>query len=335
MKIVCLCDMAITPEIMSQMNALQKYGAEVVIIDDEMMQTPKAITEVMLTTEQKGADACPANPQFIEEAKDADIVVVHAAPVNSEVLKTASKLKYVMVLRSGIENVHAELCAEMGVEIISAPGRSAHAVADCTVGLMLSEAKNIARGHHQLMNGKWVKQFANFEYTHDMRNMTIGIIGAGQIGSKVIKRLSGFDCKVIVHDPFMKDEALIEMGYTPVTLPQLLQQSDFVSLHLRLSESTSELIGKEELDMMKPTAYLINVSRSGLVDENALINALQNKSIGGGAFDVFSEEPLSEASPFLQLDNVTITPHLAGTSMDTFSNSVEIIYHEVEQRIAN
>ncbi len=335
MKVVCLCDMAITPEIMSQMNGLKEYGAEVVLIDDEMMQTPKAITEVMLTTEQKGADACPANSQLISQAKDADIIVVHAAPVNTAVLKGATKLKYVMVLRSGIENVHAELCAEMGIEVISAPGRSAHAVADCTVGLMLSEMKNIARGHHNLMNGKWVKQFPNFEYTHDMRNMTIGIIGAGQIGTKVIKRLSGFDCKVIVHDPFMADEALIEMGYTPVSLPQLLQQSDFVSLHLRLSKSTSELIGEKELEMMKPTAYLINVARSGLVNEEALVAALQNKAIGGGAFDVFSEEPLSEDNPFLQLDNVTITPHLAGTSMDTFSNCVEIIYNEIKPRIAN
>lgn len=329
MKVVCLCDMAITPELMGKMKELELSGHNVVIIDDDMMQTPKDITRVMLKTEQEGADSCPANEQFIKESQDADIVVVHAAPVNKQVLESAKKLKYVMVLRSGIENVNKNICDDMKVQIINAPGRSAHAVADCTVGLMLSELKNIARGHHDLMNGKWTKKFPNFEYTHDLRNLKVGIIGAGQIGSKVIKRLSGFECDVIVHDPFISDVELEKQGYKAVTLEKLLQESDIVSLHLRLSETTENFIGQKELELMKPTSYLINVARSGLTDKHALVTALKEKWIGGGAFDVFDEEPLSEDNPFLSLDNVTITPHLAGTSMDTFGNSVEIIYDEI------
>lgn len=326
MKIVCSCDLAINEKVMEPMKEFEKtLGAEVVLFHDEMMQTPKAITEVMLKTEQEGADASSANPKFIEEAKDADILVVHAAPVNSEVIREAKNLKYVAVLRSGIENVNQKLCEERGIKIINAPGRSAHAVADCAVGLMLAEMKNIARGHKCLMEGKWVKQFVNFNYTHDMRKCTVGIIGAGQIGQKVINRLKGFECNIIVHDPFVSDEVLKEQGYTPVSLDELLQQSDFVSIHLRLSEKTEKYLGSREFGLMKKTAYFINCARAGLVDEEALIDALQKKEIGGAALDVFNEEPLGENSPFLKLDNVTITPHVAGTSVDTFGNSVEII----------
>lgn len=329
MKIVCVCDMAITPEVMSIMNTLEKYDAQVVILADSQMQTPKAITEVMIKVEQEGADASPANPDVIEACRDADVVVVHVTPINTAVLEQAKNLKYVALMRSGAENVNIEMCKERGIHVINAPGRSAHAVADCTLGLMLAEAKNIARGHKALMDGKWIKQFANFDYTHDLRKCTMGIVGAGDIGRKVIDRLKGFGANIIVHDPYMPDEALVAMGLTPVGKDELLAQADFVSAHLRLSETTEKFFGAHEFELMKETAYFINTARAGLVDEAALIDALQNKRIGGAALDVFNDEPLGDDSPFLKLDNVTITPHLAGTSTDTFANSVEIIREDL------
>jgi D-3-phosphoglycerate dehydrogenase len=335
MKIICVCDMAINETVMQPMKELEKeFGAEVVLFHDEQMQTPKDITEVMLKTEQEGADASPANPALVEAAKDADILVVHASPVNTQVIENAPNLKYVAVLRSGTENVNHQLCQERGIKIISAPGRSAPAVADCTVGLMLCEMKNIARGHKGLMEGKWIKKFVNFNYIHDMRKCTVGIIGAGQIGQKVISRLKGFECNVIVHDPFVPDEVLREKGFEPVSLEELLKESDIVSIHLRLSEKTQKFMGEKEFKLMKKTASFINCARAGLVDEEALIRALQNKEIGGAALDVFSEEPLPQDSPFLALDNVTLTPHVAGTSVDTFGNSVEIIKELLEKELA-
>lgn len=331
MKILCCCDMAINLEVMKLMKELEKYGAEVILLDDDMMQTPKAITEVMLKTEQEGADSCPANPKLIEAIKDVDIVVVHVTPVNTEVLNAAKKLQYVMVLRSGIENIEKNICEERGIKIINAPGRSAHAVADCTVGLMLSEMKNIARGHKGLMEGKWLKKFDNFNYIHDLRKCTVGIIGAGQIGQKVIDRLKGFGCNIIIHDPFVSDEDVEKLGYKAVSLKELMSTSDIVTLHLRLSEKTEKIIGKNELEMMKNTAMLVNTARSGLIDEDALVYALQNKLIGGAALDVFGEEPLSEDNPLLSLNNVTMSPHVSGTSTDTFSNSVEIIFEQLQK----
>jgi D-3-phosphoglycerate dehydrogenase len=327
--------MAITPAVMSNMKMLEKFDHEVVILEDSQMQSPKAITEVMLKVEQQGADASPANPDVIEACRDADIVVVHVSPINAAVLEQAQNLKYVAVMRSGVENVNIDICKARGIHVINAPGRSAHAVADCTLALMLAEAKNIARGHKGLMEGKWIKQFANFNYTHDIRNCTMGIIGAGDIGRKVIDRLKGFGANIIVHDPYLADDVLEGMGLTPVTMDELLVQSDFISLHLRLSETTEKFFGTREFELMKDTAYFINTARSGLVDEAALVDALQNKRIGGAALDVFNEEPLGDKSPFLELDNVTITPHLSGTSTDTFANSVELIRDDLINMLEN
>jgi D-3-phosphoglycerate dehydrogenase len=326
MKVLCVCDIAISLEVMAPMKKLEKYGAEVVFWEDSQMQSPDDITKVMLKTEQEGADSCPADPEVIKQCEDADIIVVHVSPVNSDVLSKAERLKYVAVLRSGLENINVALCRERGIHVISAPGRSAHAVADLTVGLMIAENRNIARGHKDLFDGLWTKYFANIMYVHDMRKCTVGIIGAGQIGQKVIERLKGFRSKIIVHDPFIADGRLREMGYVPVSLEDLLKQSDFVSIHLRLSDKTEKFIGEKELSLMKDSAYFINCARAGLVDEDALIKALAEYRIGGAAIDVFGTEPLPANSPYLKLNNVTLTPHVAGTSVDTFSNSVEIIF---------
>ncbi|MFZ5644912.1 MAG: 2-hydroxyacid dehydrogenase [Bacillota bacterium] len=329
MKIVCVCDYPINELVMAPIKELTKYGAEVVFLKDEQMQSPKNITEVVRICEAKGADASPANPALVEAGKDADIIVVHCSPVNTEVLQAARKLKCVAVLRSGTENVNEKLCQERGIKIINAPGRSAHAVADFTVGMMIAEARNIARGHMGLMQGKWRKDFVNSFYMHDLRKCTVGIIGAGQIGQKVIERLKGFGCSIIVHDPFVPEESVAKLGVPAVSLEDLLSQSDFVCLHLRLSEKTEKFIGKEQLDLMKQTAFLINTARSGLIDHDALFHALDDGDIGGAALDVFDVEPLPADFPFLQLENVTITPHTAGTSVDTFDNSVEIILDEL------
>lgn len=332
LKIVCCCDIAIPPTLMAGLKKLEeKYDVKVELFEDDWMQVSENITEVMLKVEQEGAEASPANPAFIEAAKDADILVVHASPVNSALINQAPNLKYIMVLRSGIENVNEELCKEKGITVINAPGRSAPAVADMTVGMILAENKNIARGHKAMMDGEWRKIYTNTFYIHDLARCTVGIIGIGYIGRQVEKRLKAFGCKILVHDPFMAKEEVEALGYTAATKEEILKQSDFVTLHLRLSEKTHHFIKKEDLEMMKPEAFFINAARAGLVDEEALIEILQEKKIGGAALDVFEKEPLGKDHPILKLDNITITPHLAGTSMDTFANSVDIIYERLDK----
>ncbi|EGK60882.1 D-3-phosphoglycerate dehydrogenase [Centipeda periodontii DSM 2778] len=323
-KILCVADGGITVQMMEELRALEKFGAEITIVEDKDMYAMGPITDRMTLIEHKGIDAAPTCEALLENCADKDILVVHVASINKEVIEKAKHLKVAAVLRGGYENADVPLLTEKGVKLINAPWRSANAVADFTVGMMIAENKNIARSHHLLMEGKWCKKYDNQSYIHDMRKMTVGIIGYGYIGQRVRMRLQGFECKVLVHDPYADPKQFADHNVEFVALDELLRQSDMVTLHLRLSEKTEHFIGKDELSKMKSTAYLINTARAGLVDTAALADALRDHVIGGAAIDVYDVEPLPADHPYLRLSNITLTSHLAGTSCDTMMTSVEI-----------
>lgn len=329
-KVLLVADGGVTPELMKKMFELEKYGADVTMVEDKDMYAMGPITDRMLQIEKGGVNAAPTCEALLENCRDKDIIVVHVASINKEIINACEKLKLVAVLRGGYENADVNELTKKGIKLINAPWRSANAVADFTVGMMIAENKNIARSHKMIFEGKWCKKFVNQKYIHDMCECTVGIIGFGYIGQRVVERLKGFGSKVVVYDPFIDPEIIKNHGCIPVSLDQLLKQSDFVTVHLRLSEKTEKFIGKKELEKMKSTAYLINTARSGLVDTDALVDALKNKRIGGAAIDVFDQEPLPSDSPFLELDNITLTSHLAGTSCDTMKNSVEIGFDDIK-----
>lgn len=330
-KILCVYDGGITRELMEQMKGLEEYGAEVSFAEDKEMYAMGPITDRMLLIEQKGIDAAPTCQALLEQCRDKDILVVHVASINKQVIEACPNLKVAVVLRGGFENADVSELTKRKIPLINAPWRSADAVADFTVGMMIAENKNIARSHKLIFDGQWCKKYANQEYIHNMRNCTVGLIGYGYIGSRVAKRLSGFESRVIVYDPFVKREELEKEGVETVgSLDELLAQADFVSMHLRLSKHTEKFMGKEEFAKMKSTAYFINTARAGIVDTEALINALQTKQIGGAAIDVYDIEPLPKDHPYLQLDNITLTSHLAGTSCDTMRTSVEIGFKDLK-----
>lgn len=331
-KILCVADGGITVDLFSKMRDLEKdYDVEVQIVEDPDMYAMGPITDRMLLIEQHGIDAAPNCQNLLDNCKDADIIAVHVASINKDVIAACDHLKVAAVLRGGYENADVEALTKNGTQLINAPWRSADAVADFTVGMMIAENKNIARSHKLIFEGKWCKKYTNQEYIHNMRMCTVGLIGYGYIGSRVGERLKGFGSRVIVYDPFVDSKKSEEQGVTSVTLDELLTQSDFVSIHLRLSDKTHHFMGKEEFAKMKDTAYFINTARAGLVDTNALVEALQSKTIGGAAIDVYDVEPLPMDHPYLKLDNITLTSHLAGTSCDTMRCSVEIGYEEIER----
>ncbi|WP_182354741.1 2-hydroxyacid dehydrogenase [Flaviflexus huanghaiensis] len=331
-KILCVADGGITPDMMRDFTGLEEHGANVTIVEDKDMGTIGDITDRMGLLERSGIDAAPSCQELLDNVSDAEILVVHVASVNREVLAAAPNLKLVAVLRGGIENADTEALKERGITLINAPWRSANAVADFTVGMMIAENKNIARSHHLLKEGTWCKKYVNQAYIRDLRKCTIGLIGLGHIGSRVAQRLVGFESQVIAFDPFAPADMELKHGVTRVdSLEELLTRSDFVSLHLRISPESHHIINADTLALMKPTAYLINTARADLVDEVALAEALRQKSIGGAAIDVYSLEPLEAGHPFLELDNVTLTSHLAGTSADTMQTSVEIGVGELER----
>lgn len=323
-KILCVADGGITMQMMEKLRALEEFGAEITIVEDQDMYAMGPITDRMTLIEHEGIDVAPTCEALLENCADKDILVVHVASINKEVIEKAKHLKVAAVLRGGYENADVPLLTEKGIKLINAPWRSANAVADFTVGMMIAENKNIARSHHLLMEGKWCKKYDNQGYIHDMRKMTVGIIGYGYIGQRVRMRLQGFECKVLVHDPYADPKQFAEHNVEFVSRDELLQRSDIVTLHLRLSEKTERFIGRDELSKMKSTAYLINTARAGLVDTVALADALWAHTIGGAAVDVYDVEPLPADHPYLKLSNITLTSHLAGTSCDTMMTSVEI-----------
>ena len=297
---------------------------------DEDIATMEKTMDRMHACEYEGIAAAKTYKPMLDVVEDKDIIVVHMTSVNREVLDHCKNLKVVACLRGGYENVDVAACTEKGVKVINAPWRSAFAVADCTVGMMIAENKNIARAHLAIVQGGWRKKFHNQEYIRNMRNCTVGVIGFGYIGRQVIQRLKGFDCKIVVHDPFLDPKIITDAGETAVSLEELLKVSDFVTLHIRLSEKTQHYFGAKEFAQMKPHAYFINSARSGIVDTAALIDALQNDKIGGAAIDVWDEEPLPIDSPFRTMDNITMISHMAGTSCDTMACSVEIGHDDIK-----
>lgn len=333
MKIVCICDAGVPEMLMQMMKGLP--GCEVELYTEQTLTDVKALTMALRQAEVSGAESCSASGEMLAAVKDAEAIVTHSAPVNKAVLDAAPGLKYVGVLRTGTENVNVELCTERGIKVINAEGRNAVAVADQTVGMMLSEMRNIARGHAALMNGQWVKMFPNVFYSRDMRNCTVGIIGVGKIGSMVAERLKGFGCRILGCDIFLPEEEIIRRGCDEaVSKEELLRRSDIVTMHMVYEAGDPALIGEEEIALMKKTAILINCARAGLVDTDALVKALSEGRLGGAAVDVFEEEPLPEDHPYLKLPNVTVTPHSAGTTIDAFGNSVAIIRGQFEQLLS-
>ncbi|HHT96954.1 MAG TPA: 2-hydroxyacid dehydrogenase [Clostridiales bacterium] len=289
----------------------------------------------MMETENNGPEALEANENIIKHVHDADILIVHMTIVNKKLIDAAKNLKLLGIMRGGCDNANVDYAKEKGIKVVNSGARSSDAVADFTVGMIISEMKNIARSFCELKKGNWVSGYSNFEYAHDLSKNTIGIIGFGIIGQRVAARLKSFGSKIIVYDPYVGDDGIKEKGYLPVSLDKLLTSSDVISIHMRLSTDTKKMIGKNEFDKMKKNAFFINTARAGLVDEDALYNALKGCKIAGAAIDVFNVEPLPKDHRLIQLDNITITPHIAGKTCDTSTNSAELIAIELKRFLDN
>ena len=280
--------------------------------------------------EKNGPEAgCPPEELF-EQAVDVDVIITHHTPLNRRVIEQ-SGAKLVGVCRAGVENVDVKAAKEKGITVYKTIGRNTEAVSDFAVGLMLCELRNIARGHAALKEGTWRRKYSNSDFMGDMEGKTIGLIGFGEIGRAVTKKLGGFDVRILVYDPFADEDAVRKAGAEKMDLETLLRTSDFISVHARLSDATKGIIGREAFDLMKPTAYLINTARAGLIDEEALVEALEQKKIGGAALDVFWTEPMEKEHPLRAMDHVTLTPHLAGATNDTMKKTPYLLLREMKR----
>ncbi len=278
------------------------------------------LQHINLLVEQGGREDIPVPAYIFDAVNDADIIITQFFPIGKDLIDRCPNLKTIGVLRAGVENVNVEYAKEKGIEVFHAIGRNAHSVSDFTVGAIICEARNIARGHAGIKNGQWIRNYSNNGMIPDLCEKTVGIIGYGEIGRLVAKKLSGFDMNILVYDPYYRGNDV-----QTVSLEELMAQSDFVTLHARLTAENEHMINGDLLEKMKPTAYLINTSRSGLIDEAALVKVLQEKKIAGAFLDVFDHEPPAIDDPLVQLDNVTLTPHMAGGSNDAFTNTPKLL----------
>ncbi|MDR3565402.1 MAG: 2-hydroxyacid dehydrogenase [Negativicutes bacterium] len=269
--------------------------------------------------------------ELLTAVADVDMIVTQHTPLNAEIISRAKRCTMIGVCRAGVENVDVEAASAQGIAVFQTMGRNAHAVSDFTIGMMLSEMRNIARSHAALMQGNWQKKYSNTGFIGDMPGKVVGLVGFGYIGRLVAKKLSCFEVEVVAYDPFTSEQDIAAAGARKVTLEELCRISDFISVHARLSKETEGLIGKKELAVMKPTAYVINTARAGLINEQALMESLEGGKIGGAALDVFWVEPPPEGHPLLRLSNVTITPHLAGSTTDAFGRTPYLLLAEVKR----
>ncbi|WP_382307178.1 phosphoglycerate dehydrogenase [Herbiconiux sp. UC225_62] len=251
-------------------------------------------------------------PALLAALAEANAVLVRSATkVDAEAIAAAPKLQVVARAGVGLDNVDIKAATTAGVMVVNAPTSNIISAAELTVGHILSLARHIPAAHAALAQGQWKRS----AYTGvELYEKTVGIIGLGRIGALITARLQAFGVNVIAYDPYVTSARAQQLGVTLVTLDELLEQSDFITIHMPKTPETTGMISDEQLAKMKPTAFIVNVARGGLIDEDALFRALSANVIAGAGLDVFVSEPPKE-SPLLALPNVIVTPHL-GASTD-------------------
>lgn len=321
MKLLGIGDLFIPCQYIEQpFQEFSRFGVQVQVVDWKL-ESFDQLQHINLQVEQGGSEAVETPDYLVKLAKDAEILITHFCTITKKLIDSCPKLKIIGVLRAGYENINVAYAMEKNILFFNTPGRNSDAVSDFTIGVMISECRNIAKGHHGLKNGQWIRTYPNYKTIPDLPGRTVGLVGLGEIGLKVAKKLSGFDMQILGYDPYANQEVAESYGVKLVTLDEVLRSSDFISIHARLTEENHHMIGEREFSLMKPTAYFINTARAGLVDEHALYKALTSGQLAGAAIDVFEQEPPGKDHPLVTLDNITITPHMAGGSIDAFINS--------------
>jgi D-3-phosphoglycerate dehydrogenase len=268
--------------------------------------------------------------ELMGKVSDCDVLVVRSATkVTADVIAAGKKLKVVARAGVGLDNIDVEAAKARNIKVVNAPEAPTIAVAELTIGLMLSFARKIPRADAGTRQGKWEKKEL---MGTELRDKTIGIVGTGHIGQAVGHRAKAFQMKLLLHDVVQNQEFAEQTGGEYVDLDTLLRESDYITLHVPLLPSTKQMIGKREFELMKPTAVLINTSRGKIVDEKALIEALQNGRIAGACLDVYETEPLVD-SPLFKLPNVVLTPHIGASTVEAQRDAAIIVAKKIKDAI--
>jgi D-3-phosphoglycerate dehydrogenase len=279
----------------------------------------KEVADVLVDT-----DITPE--ELVNVIKDFDAIVIRSrTKVTREVIEAAPKLKIIARAGVGVDNVDVQAATERGIMVINAPESTSITVAEHAMGLMLSMARKISIADKSVKEGKWEKsRFMGIE----LNNKTLGIIGMGRIGSQVVIRAKSFGMDIMVYDPYISEEAAAEMGVSVGDRETVIKESDVITIHVPLTPETKHSISTKEFEMMKDSAFIINCARGGIIDEDALYEALNQNKIGGAALDVFENEP-PKGSPLLDLDNLVTTPHIGASTAEAQRDAALIVANEI------
>lgn len=275
--------------------------------------------------------------EMIETLKDYDVFITEVDIVDARIIKALPNLRMIGVCRGNPTNIDIDACSAAGIPVVYTPGRNSDAVADLTLAMILNIIRMVpqAAGFLKEEGGEAGDMgrmgAAYFRYQGmELWNKTVGIIGGGAIGKKVAKRLSGFDADILVYDPYLSREDAILMGAEKVEFDYLLKNSDIITLHAPVTESTKNMINADAFDKMKQGVYFVNTARAALVDYNAMRAAIKSGKVRGAALDVFEVEPPSWNDPLVQAENVLCTPHIGGNTVQVGIHQGQIMAENIK-----
>ncbi|MDD4873697.1 MAG: phosphoglycerate dehydrogenase [Dehalococcoidales bacterium] len=277
--------------------------------------------QVDVKTKQKSED-------IIAIIGDYDAMIVRSQTmVTSDIIAAGKKLQIIGRAGVGVDNIDINAASQHGIIVVNAPTGNTVSAAEHTIALMLALARNIPQANASLKSRLW--QRAEFMGT-EVKGKTLGIVGLGNVGSEVARRAHGLEMKLIGYDPIISAERAANLQVELVPLAQLIKESDFITLHIPLTEATRHIIGEKELAMVKPIVRIINTARGGLIDDEALVKAIKEKRVAGAAIDVFANEPCTESVLF-ECDKVIVTPHLGASTIEAQNlASTEVIQQIID-----
>ncbi len=275
----------------------------------------------------------PANASLEEKLRqvsNADAIMVREATVSRPMIEAMQQCRVIVRYGVGVDNIDSQAAKEKGIYVANVPDYGSEDVAEHALALLLAATRRIATRNRDVRDGQW--GIGQREPMFRLAGKILGVVGFGRISRCFVQKASGFGFKrILVVDPLLTDEQASQAGVTRVNLDTLCREADFISLHAPLTPDTHHLIGEAELAKMKPSAVLVNTSRGGLIDEQALINALLQKRIFATGLDVFESEPLSAKSPLLQMDNTLCTDHTAWFTEESVVELQSKAAHEVRR----
>ncbi|MCW3131783.1 MAG: phosphoglycerate dehydrogenase [Candidatus Methanospirare jalkutatii] len=258
------------------------------------------------------------------------LVVRSGTKVTADVIYAASRLKVVGRAGVGVDNIDVEAATEKGILVVNAPEANTISAAEHTIALILALARKIPSANASLKAGKWERKK---HMGVELNGKTLGILGLGRVGTEVAKRAKAFGMKILAYDPYISAEKALQLGVSLLPLEEVLRRSDFISLHTPLTKETYHLLDRDAFEKMKDGVRIINCARGGIIDEDALVEAIKSGKVAGAALDVFEEEPPSPDSELLRLENVIVTPHLGASTEEAQRTAALVIAEEIERAL--